>query len=143
MNGSPFFGKKRAPAGGNRGMTTLGCLSFLVLLAILGFVAYRVGTAYWEYYQVREQVREVLTWTVAGQPKYEADVVKRVIAKIGDGSGLYLTPKNIRITQTASSLTLSVFWVQDLDFLVYTYPWDFEVSLTEVKRWGGRGLVIK
>jgi hypothetical protein len=143
MNRSPFLGKKRAPAVGNRGMTTSGCLSFLVLLAILGFVGYKIGTAYWEYYQVREQVREVLTWTVAGQPKHEADVVKKVIAKIGDESGLYLTPKNVRITQTANSLTLSVFWVQDLDFLVYTYPWDFQVSLTEAIRWGGRGLVIK
>ncbi|KPK85817.1 MAG: hypothetical protein AMJ94_18575 [Deltaproteobacteria bacterium SM23_61] len=143
MNRSPFFGKKRAPAGGNRGMTTSGCLSFLLLLAILGFVGYKIGIAYWEYYQVREQVREVLTWTVAGQPKHQADVVKKVIAKIRDESGLYLTPKNVRLTQTANSLTLSVFWVHDLDFLVYTYPWDLEVSLTEAIRWGGRGLVIK
>ncbi len=124
-------------------MTTQGCLSFLLLLAILGFVGYRFGAAYWEYYQVREQVREVLIWTVAGQPKHEGDIVKKVIARIGDNVGLYLTPKNIRITQTAGSLTLRVFWVQDLDFLVYTYPWDFEVSLTEAIRWGGRGLVIK
>lgn len=143
MNRSLFFGKKRTPAGGNRGMTTSGCLSFLVLLAILGFVGYRIGAAYWEYYQVREQVRQVLTWTVAGQPKHEPDVVKKVIAKIGDETGLSLTPKNVSITQTANSLTLSVFWVRDLDFLVYTYPWDFEVSLTEALRWGGRGLVIK
>jgi len=124
-------------------MTTSGCLSFLLLLAILGFVGYKIGIAYWEYYQVREQVREVLTWTVAGQPKHQADVVKKVIAKIRDESGLYLTPKNVRLTQTANSLTLSVFWVHDLDFLVYTYPWDLEVSLTEAIRWGGRGLVIK
>jgi hypothetical protein len=40
-------------------------------------------------------------------------------------------------------VTISVFWTQDLDFLVYTYPLDLEVSLTEAKRWGGRGLVIK
>lgn len=124
-------------------MTTQGCLSFLLLLAILGFVGYRFGAAYWEYYQVREQVREVLIWTVSGQPKHEGDIVKKVIARIGDNVGLYLTPKNIRITKTAGSLTLRVFWVQDLDFLVYTYPWDFEVSLTEAIRWGGRGLVIK
>lgn len=124
-------------------MTTQGCLSLLLLLVILGFVGYRVGAAYWEYYQVREKAREVLTWTVAGQPKQEADIVKRIIARVGDEVGLYLTPKNIRITQTARSLTLSVFWVQDLDFLVYTYPWDFEVSLTEPIRWGGRGLVVK
>jgi len=124
-------------------MTTPGCLMFLVLLAVLGFAGFRFGAAYYEYYQVREQVREVLTWTVAGNPKQEGDVVKRVIARVAEEAGLWLTPKNIRITQTASNLTLSVFWVRDLDFLVYTYPMDFTVSLTEVIRWGGRGLVIK
>ena len=124
-------------------MTTPGCLGLLVLLAVLGFAGFRFGSAYYEYYQVREQVREVLTWTVAGNPKQEGDVVKRVIARVADEAGIWLTPKNIRITQTASNLTLSVFWVRDLDFLVYTYPMDFTVSLTEVIRWGGRGLVIK
>ncbi len=107
-------------------MTTPGCLMFLVLLAVLGFAGFRFGSAYWEYYQVREQVREVLTWTVAGQPKHEGEVVKRVIARVADEAGLWFTPKNIRITQTANSLTISVFWVQDLDFLVYTYPMDFD-----------------
>jgi len=143
MKGSLFFGKKKVPAERCRGMTTPGCLLFLILLAVLGFAGYRVGTAYWEYYHVREGVRNALTWTVAGQPKQEVDVVKRVIARVGDEAGLQLTAKNIRITQTASTLTISVFWVQDLDFLVYTYPMDFEVSLTEAKRWGGRGLVVK
>jgi hypothetical protein len=143
MNESIFFVKKKGPAERSRGLTTPGCLLLLVLLAVLGFAGFRVGAACWEYYQVREQVRTVLTWTVAGQPKQEATIVPRVIARVGDEAGLRLTPKNIRITQTASSLTISVFWVQDLDFLVYTYPMDFEVSLTEAKRWGGRGLVIK
>jgi hypothetical protein len=143
MKGSLFFAKMKAPAERHRGVTTPGCLLLLILLAILGFAGYRVGTAYWEYYQVREEVRNVLTWTVAGEPKQEVDVVKKVIARVADEAGLQLTPKNIRITQTASTLTISVFWVQDLDFLVYTYPMDFEASLTEAKRWGGRGLVIK
>jgi len=143
MNESIFFGEKKGPAERNRGLTTPGCLLLVLLLALLGLAGFRVGAAYWEYYQVREQVRIVLTWTVAGQPKQEATIVQRVIARVGDEAGLQLTPKNIRITQTASSLTISVFWTQDLDFLVYTYPLDLEVSLTEAIRWGGRGLVIK
>jgi hypothetical protein len=143
MNGSVLLGQRKGPAGKSRGATTAGCLLFLFLAAVLGFAGFRFGAAYWKYYHVREHLREVLTWAVAGQPKHETDIVKRVIARTGDEAGLYLNPKNIRITQTASTLTVSVFWVQDLDFLVYTYPMDFEASLTEIKRWGGRGLVIK
>jgi hypothetical protein len=143
MNGSLLLGRRKGPSGKSRGVTTAGCLLFLFLVAVLGFAGFRFGVAYWKYYHVREHLREVLTWAVAGQPKYEGDIVKRLIAQTGDEAGLYLTPRNIRITQTATTLTISVFWVQDLDFLVYTYPMDFEASLTEIKRWGGRGLIIK
>jgi len=143
MKGSLLSGERKEPAERSRGRTTPGCLGFLVLLAVLGFVGYTFGAAYYEYYQVREQVRGVITWTVSGNPKHEADVVKRVITRVADEVGIGLTPKNIRVTQTGNRLTLSVFWVQDLDFLVYTYPMDFTVSLTEPLRWGGRGLVIK
>jgi hypothetical protein len=143
MNESLLLGRGKGPAGKSRGVTTAGCLLFLFLVAVLGFAGFRFGVAYWKYYQVREHLREALTWAVAGQAKHEADIVKRVIAPLGNEMGLYLTPKNIRITQTPSTLTISVFWVQDLDFFVYTYPMDFEASLTEIKRWGGRGLVIK
>ena len=143
MNGTLLFGPRKGPAERSRGMTTPGCLMLLVLLAVLGFAGFRFGSAYYEFYEVREQVREVLTWTVAGQPKHEGDVVKRVITRVADEAGLWLTPKNIRITQTASTLTLTVSWVRELDFFVYTYPMDFTVSLTEAIRWGGRGLVIK
>jgi hypothetical protein len=125
------------------GLTTPGCLFILVLLTLLGLVGYRVGEAYWEYYQVREQVREVLTWAVAGEAKDEASVASRVTSRLKEETAFSIAPRNVRVTQNSSELTISVSWTRALDFLVYTYPMDLEVRLTEVKRWGGRGLVIR
>ncbi len=124
------------------GMTALGCLVVLVFLAVLGFVGYKVGDAYWTYYQVREQVRQSLTWAVAGQAKEEAAIVQKTITYVAS-TGLRLKPRNVRITQSPEHLTLTVFWTHDLEFPYYTYPLDFEVKLSDVKRWGRGGLVVR
>ena len=126
----------------NGGITTPGCLFLLVLIVIGGFAGYKFGEAYWIYYQVREQVRQALTWTVAGDPKLEPAIVQRVISQVRIAE-VQLTPRNIQITQTSDSLTLNVSWTQEVEFPFYTYPLALEVSLTEIKRWGRGGLVIK
>lgn len=126
----------------DRGMTALGCLVVLVFLAVLGFVGYKIGDAYWTYYQVREQVRQALTWAVAGQAKDEAAIVQKTITYVAS-TGLQLKSRNVRITQSPENLTLTVFWTHDLEFPYYTYPLDFEVRLSDVKRWGRGGLVVR
>ncbi len=124
------------------GITTLGCLVWLVLIAVVGFVGFKFGEAFWTYYQVREQVRQALTWTVASGPKSEAEIVQRVISEVRSEE-VQLTPRNVRINQTSDSLTLIVSWTREVELPFYTYPLDFEVRLTEIKRWGRGGLVIK
>jgi len=143
MNGPRSLKKWDGPARRNGGLTTPGCLFILILLVVLGLAAYRVGEAYWEYYNVREQVREVLTWAVAGGAKEESSIASRVTSRLKEETAFSVAPRNVRVTQNSSELTISVSWTRELDFLVYTYPMEFEVRLTEFKRWGGRGLVIR
>ncbi len=134
--------KSRSRPWSNGGITTSGCLVLMVLIAIVGFAGFKFGEAFWTYYQVREQVRQALTWTVAGGPKPEAAIVQRVISHVRTEE-VQLTPRNVRITQTSDALTLVVSWTQEVEFPFYTFPLDFEVRLTETKRWGRGGLVIK
>jgi hypothetical protein len=126
----------------NRGMATPGCLILVIFIALLAYVGFKAAEAYWTYYQVREQVREVLTWAVAGQPKHEATIVQKVISNAGD-VGVQLKPQNVRITQTGDTLTITVSWIQDLQFPSYSYPVNLEVKLSETKRWHRGGLVVK
>jgi hypothetical protein len=123
-------------------MTAMGCLVWLILISIVGFVGYKFGEAFWTYYQVREQVRQALTWTVAGSAKPEPAIVQKVISQV-KAAEVTLTPRNIRIIQTSDSLTLLVTWTQEVEFPFYTYPLNFEVSLTEIKRWDRGGLVVR
>ena len=115
----------------------------MFILIVLGFVGFKVGQAFWNYYNVREQVRDALVWAVGSmQPKTETEISQRVLANAA-GVGVQLSPRNVRISQTPENLTITAAWTEELEFPFYTFPLHFEVNLTEIKRWGRGGLVVK
>jgi hypothetical protein len=126
----------------NRGGLSFGCLLVLVLLAGVGFVGFKVGEVYWNYFDVREKVREVLNWAVAGQLKSDMDILEKVATSIRE-AGLQVPQRNIRISHSEGNLTIAVKWKREVVFPGYTLPLDFEVELTELKRWGRGGLIVK
>ena len=134
--------EKRAAVLGTRGVTTPGCLVLLVLIVVLGYVGIKLGDAFWTYYNVREQIREAVIWAAAGQPKQDITVIQKTV-EYAQNAGVKLYPRNIRVMHTTASLTIIAGWTHDLELFSFTYPLPFEVKLTEVKRWGRGGLVIK
>jgi hypothetical protein len=128
----------------NRGGLSFGCLLVVVLLAGLGFVGFKVGEVYWNYFEVKEKVREVLNWAVAGQVKSDQEILQKVVTHIREaGLELPAPARNIRIGHSESNLTISVKWKREVVFPGYTLPLNFEVDLSEIKRWGRGGLVVK
>lgn len=125
-----------------RGASSLGCILFLILVIVLGYLGFVFGEAYWSYYRVREKVRESLVWAVSAKPKTDQEITRQVIINALD-VGVNLTPRNIRLSQSADTLTIRVIWVRELNLLFTFYDKSFEVSLTDVKRWQGGGLVVK
>jgi hypothetical protein len=126
----------------NRGGLSFGCLLVLVLLVALGFVGFKVGEVYWNYFDVKEKVREVLNWAVAGKAKSNQEITEKVLENIR-GAGLNIPPGSIRITHSKDDLRITVKWKREVVFPGYTLPLNLEVDLTEIKRWERGGLVIK
>jgi hypothetical protein len=126
----------------HRGAVTSGCLVFLILILLLGYVGFKFGEAFWEYFEVRHKTREALNWAAAGQPKPEIDIVQKVIIKVRE-AGVEFTPGNIQIKQTTDTLMILVSWSREVEFPYYTLPLKFTVTQTEEKRWKRGGLIIK
>jgi len=105
-------------------------------------VGYKFGEAYWTYYKVREQIREALIWAAAGAPKQDMAITQKVIEQ-ARSEGVNLTFRNVQLKHTVDTLTVIAVWRQEIDLSFYTYPWTFEVNLTEKKRWHRGGLIIK
>jgi len=125
-----------------RGASTLGCLFFLVVIGAAGYVGLKVGTVYWDYFDVRQKIRETLNWAVAGQAKSDGEIFQKVVANVRQ-SGLELKPRDVKITHSGENLTISASWTREIEFPGYTLPLNFSVSLTEIKRWTRGGLIIK
>lgn len=126
----------------HRGAATSGCLVFLILVLLLGYVGFKFGEAFWEYFEVRHKTREALNWAAAGRPKPEIDILQKVMAKVQE-AGVELTPRSIQIKQTTDTLTILVSWSREVEFPYYTFPLKFTVTQTEEKRWHKGGLILK
>ncbi len=136
----PVSGKGVPPS--NRGVTTLGCLFFLIFIGLLGYVGFMAGSVYWNFMESRQKIREALNWAVAVPAKSDFDILQKVIANVRT-TGIELSDRNIKIIHQKENLTISASWERQLKFPYYTYPWRFTVNLTEVKRWRRGGLIIK
>jgi hypothetical protein len=140
-NARKFFGREdvfKRP----QGASALGCLFFLVVIGAVGYVGVKVGTVYWDYFEVRQKIRETLNWAVAGQAKSDAEIFQKVSANVRE-TGLELKPRDVKITHTSEDLTITVSWKREIEFPSYTLPFNFSVSLTEIKRWTRGGLIVK
>jgi hypothetical protein len=126
----------------SHGAALSGCLFFLVIIAVLGYVGFKVGEPCWEYLEMRQKIREALTWAAAGQQKSDAEIQQKVLAKTQD-TDLDIRQKNIKVIHDGSQLTISVAWRREVTFPGYTLPLHFRVTLSEEKRWGRGGLILK
>jgi hypothetical protein len=125
-----------------RGTTTFGCLIWLVVVGVLSYAGFKFGEAGWNYLEVKQKIREALTWAAAGKYKPELEISQRVIANVAE-AGIQLKPRNIKIQQTKDSLMISVAWERQVEFPYYSFPLKFNVTLTEEKRWERGPLILK
>ncbi len=119
-----------------------GCLLFLIFIAAVGYLGFKFGEPCWEYLQAREKIREALTWAAAGQAKPDKEILQMVLVKTED-TNIDIRQQNIKILHEPTLLTISVSWKRDVILPGYTVPLNFHVTLSEEKRWGRGGLIIK
>lgn len=138
-----FPGGKTGFFSHSRGSSTLGCLLFLIIVGLLGYVGFKFGEAGWDYLELRQKVKESLNWAVAGtQGKNDADIVQKVIVNALD-AGIELTPRNVQIKHTPDTLTIIVTWKRTVELPYYTVPLNIRIMQSDTKRWHRGGLIIK
>jgi hypothetical protein len=132
----------RAVCLSSEGAAFSGCLLFLVIVGLLGYAGYKIGGPCWEYLEMREKVREALNWAVAGEAKPDAEILQKILGKTED-TNVDIRRQDIKIIHEATLLTIAVSWKREVIFPGYTLPLRFKVSLSEEKRWGRGGFILK
>jgi len=134
MTDPTLRGKRKGFPLGCRGTSTMGCLVFILIAGVIGYVGFKVGEAYWSFFEVQHKTLEALNWAVIRPPKSEPDIMQKVIVNAAQ-VGVELSQQNIRIMQTSDNLTIVVSWVQEVEFPYYTLPLYFKTTHTGQKRW--------
>ena len=137
MKGVVIGGKTQGISPRWRGGVSLGCLLFTLLVIALGYGGLQFGTAYLKYFEVREQIRDILNWAAAGELKSEEEIKKRVVAKALEVD-VELSFQDVQVKRGASTLSIQAAWIHDVEFPYYTLPLRFKVNLTKERR-GFRG----
>jgi len=142
MTYSTLRGKRKGFPLGCRGTSAMGCLVLILIAGVIGYAGFKVGEAYWSFFEVRHKTREALNWAVVRPPKSDPEIIQRVIVNATQ-VGVELSPQNIQIMQTTDTLTIVVSWGQEVEFPYFTLPLYFTTTQTEEKRWDKGGLIIK
>lgn len=104
-------------------MKTLGCLFWVLVLVVGGYVLYMILPAYWGDYKLSKMMDEqsvVMTYTM----KNDQDVAKTISEKARD-LGVVVTPDQVTVDRTAVELSIVAHYSVHVDFPGYPMDLSF------------------
>ena len=110
---------------GTPGLTRLGFLVTLVILAGIGFVGNKVIPIYWDYLSMQDPVKEAAM--AAARPGREAQVRAELIAR-ARRLGVDLAEDAVEFGQEGNQVMVRVAWEVPLDLVVYRRTLRFRVE---------------
>ena len=134
MEGQPSLKETTGFVQRNRGAASGSCLLFILIIVVILYSGFKFGMAYWTYFGMQNKTREALVWAAAGLPKSEGEIAQKVILKTQEFE-TEIYQKDVKVSQTPSTLTVKVSWVYDVVLPVYTFPMKFRIAMSEGKRW--------
>ena len=107
-----------------RGVGKIGCLLFVLILAVVGYFGEKVGAAYWNAYLYRDRMQgEVL---FAG---HRSDaVIKRRLAAFADSLGLPEGASNVIVRRGAKSIYIYSEYYLHIELPGFVHEFHFTPS---------------
>jgi hypothetical protein len=110
---------------GTPGLTRLGFLVTLAILAAIGFAGNKVIPIYWNYLSMQDPVKEAAMAAV--RPGKEAEVRAELIAR-AKNLGVDLAEDAVEFGQEGNQVMVRVAWEVPLDLVVYRRTLRFRVE---------------
>ena len=111
---------------GSPGMSRLGILLALAILAGAGVVGSKVVPPYWNYLAMHEHVKEA-AMAAASRRDREAQARAELLAR-AKSIGVMLEDENVDISQEGNLVMVRVHWSVPLDLRVYRTTLRFDVE---------------
>ena len=109
---------------GNRGAANVGCIIWLIILSLVGYVLYKVvpvKIATSEFYDTMQE--QTAFGSIKDQKFIEYEILKKA-----DELNLPIKKENLKITKTSNAMTVEAHYVITIDFFngAYKYVWKFD-----------------
>jgi hypothetical protein len=103
-------------------------LKLAVVAAVL-FAAYRVGDAYWDYYQFEDAVKDAAQFT----DRNHASELPGKILDLAQKMEIPLDPDNLSVTRDQRHVTVDASYVRTVEFLPrLKRDWQFDVHVSVI-----------
>ena len=103
------------------GMSSLGCLLTLLLVAVVAYVGVNVFEVYWRYYEFRDAMRQEVRF--AGQ--IPDNKIKLHLAALADSLGLPEDAAQVTVVRASGTISVSAEYVEHLIFPLYSHDLRF------------------
>jgi hypothetical protein len=98
----------------------------LLIAGLLVHGAFRVGLAYWDFYQFRDDVREAAQFGAGRSP----DEVKARVLEIGSALRLSLDPERVTVRREDDRVLVDASYTTPIEALpAYPVPWTFTLHV--------------
>ncbi|HEY3203183.1 MAG TPA: hypothetical protein VGL03_05935 [Thermoanaerobaculia bacterium] len=109
---------------GNRGAANFGCIVWLVILGLVGYVLYKVVPVKIATSEFYDTMQEQAAFGSIKDPKF----IEFEILRKADELRLPVKKENLKITKTHQSITVEAHYEVTIDFFggAYKYLWKFD-----------------
>jgi len=107
------------------GKGAVGCLIFLLVLAICILAVVRLWPDYYAYKTLDTELRTEASR--AGANFLEDEAIMANVLQLAKRSDVYITKKNVKIARIAGQIFITVHYSVPIDFIFYT--WNMECDI--------------
>ena len=108
------------------GKGSVGCMLSLVVMAIVLFIAFKVGPPYYNNYNLASELKSTVSRMSARALKEE--VVIKDLIRIAEKNDIVLTKKNIKISRFGGNLYIEIDYTVPIDFLILQRELHFKMK---------------
>jgi hypothetical protein len=94
------------------GKVGLGCLLSLAVIAVIGYFAFHVGTAYWSYYQFQDRMKQEARFAMH---RSDALITKR-LREYADSLDLPEGARNVNVRRRQRTIQIWAEYYQIIEF---------------------------
>jgi hypothetical protein len=111
-----------APRSAERGESNLGCIIWIVVLAIAVLISWKMIPVKMSSAEMSDYMVEVAQFQSANRPPEE---LKKLLLTRASELGIPLAKENVTVVRTGDRIRMTVDYTIPVDFPGYTYNWHF------------------